>query len=461
MSQLTVREAPRILGKQLVRLLSGGDEIEAQDGENIAFMDSRQVIRRGNLVVLASVVAMGVAAFAPLDSAVVAHGEIVVQTHRKSIQHLEGGTVRQVLVQDGQSVKAGQPLVLLDDVLARANLALLRGQADSLAAQVARLQAERDGASHIVFPADLLARRSDPSVAAAIAGEENTFRARTSSVSQQVGVLDQRTEENSRTIDGLRSQGKALQTQAALIQEELSGVEKLYDRGYVPVSRLLALRRQAADLEGQEGQIAGRIAQIEAGNGENRLQGLSLRGQKLSDVVRDLRDAETKRFDVLDRLRAAEDTLARTTLSAPVSGIVVGLAVHTAGQVIKPGDTVMEVVPDHDVLEVQARIRPEDADHVHPGMKARINFSSYRQRRLPMVMGQVKTVSADRLLDDKGQPYFGVDVSVDADALKGYPDGKLIPGMPSEVELDTGVRTPLSYILGPITDVLRRGMREQ
>jgi HlyD family type I secretion membrane fusion protein len=294
-----------------------------------------------------------------------------------------------------------------------------------------------------------------------MAGEVSAFRTRETSTDQQIGVLGQRSEENARTIEGLRSQRDGLAKQAALIRQELVGVESLYDQGYVPISRLLALRRQAADLEGQAGEIAGRIAQIKASSGENELQGLSLRGQKMSDIVKDLRDVQTRQFDTLERLRAAQDSLQRTVLVAPEAGVVVGLSVHTPGEVIRPGETVMEIVPDNDALDVSIKVRPEDADRVTRGMTARINFSSYRQRRLPIITGTVETISADRLLDDRGQPYFAATVTVDPAALAGYPNGRLIPGMPAEVEVNTGKRTALDYLTEPVTDVFRNGMRER
>ena len=428
---------------------------------DLEFMNPGGIIRQGYIVLTLAFLGLVWAGVAPLESAIVAHGELVVQTHRKTIQHLEGGVVREILVADGQAVTAGQVLIRLDDVAARENVNLLQGEADALGAQEARLIAERDHRPSIAFPADLMARRGDPGVAAAMAGEVSAFRARSVSVSQQVNIYDQRSEENERTIDGLKSQRQAVQKQAALIKQELSAVEELYTQGYVPISRLLALRREAADLDGQDGQLAGKIAQVQAGTGENRLQGLSLLDQKLSDVVKDLRDVQTKRFDVLDRLHAAQDTLARTTIVAPDAGVVVGLAVHTRGAVIKPGETVMEIVPERDKLEVSIRVRPEDADHVRAGMTGRINFSSYRQRRLPIIRGVVETMSADRLLDEKGQPYFAANVAVDTSGLAGYPDATLLPGMPADVEIDTGARTAFSYLTEPITDVFRRGLRER
>ena len=384
-----------------------------------------------------------------------------MKTHRKTIQHLQGGTVKQILVSEGQSVKAGQTLMLLDDVLAKANLSVLQGQVDALTAEEARLNAERDGRSEITFPPELLARRSDPAVAAAMAGEVNAFKVRNSALDQQIGVYGQRTTENDRTIDGMKAERAAVQKQSVLIKQELTAVEGLYQQGYVPISRLLALQRQAADLDGQDGQLAGRIAQMEAGNGENRLQGINLRDQKLSDVVKDLRDVETRKFDAIDRLHAAQDTSAHTTLVAPVDGTVVGLTAHTVGAVIKPGETVMEIVPQNDTLDIAARVRPEDADRVTKGMTARINFASFHQRRLPVITGVVETISADRLLDEKGQPYFAVMLSVDAKVLKAYPDMRLIPGLPVEVGINTGPRTMLSYLGEPITVAFRHGMKEQ
>ncbi len=437
------------------------DEVPVRDGQNTDFMGTSAVIGQGRILLAFLLAALLWAAFAPLQSAILAHGEVVVKTHRKTIQHLQGGTVKQILVAEGQTVQSGQTLLLLDDVLAKANLSLLQGQVDALMAEEARLGAERDSKSSITFPPELLARKSDPTVAAAMAGEINAFRVRNTALDQQIGVYGQRTAENDRTIDGLKAERASVQKQSALIRQELTAVEGLYSQGYVPISRMLALKRQAADLDGQDGQLAGRIAQMEAGNGENSLQGITLRDQKLSDVVKDLRDVETRKFDAIDRLHAAQDTLAHTTLIAPVSGVVVGLGVHTVGAVIKPGETVMEIVPQNDTLEINARVRPEDADRITKGMTARVNFSSYHQRRLPMITGVVQTVSADRLLDDKGQPYFAVTVSVDAKAFKDYPDVRLIPGLPVEVGVNTGPRTELSYLAEPITAAFRHGMREQ
>ncbi|HWD29001.1 MAG TPA: HlyD family type I secretion periplasmic adaptor subunit [Rhizomicrobium sp.] len=437
--------------------------IPEPDDPATGFMQARKIVGTGRLVILVFVVGFfGWAAIAPLDSAVQAPGVVVVETHRKTIQHLEGGIVREVDVVDGQSVTAGQLLVSMDDTQARATLELLEGESDALTAQEARLIAERDHADHISFPQSLTSRAGDPKVSAAMRGEQSAFDTRRETLSKQIDILTKRSAENGSIIAGLRKEATAVEQQMTLIDQEQQSVQTLYDQKLSTLSRLLALQRQAADLAGQRGQLVEKIAQTELTTGENDLQIMNLKNQQLSDVVKDLRDVQTKRFDALDKVQQARDILERLTIRAPVSGKVVSLAVHTNGAVVKPGDTIMEIVPQKDALEVEAHVRPEDADGVHIGMPAKVNFSAYQSRRLPIIEGVVNTVSADRLTDQRtGQAYFNVTVTVDRAQLKDYPNAKLIPGLPVEVALDTGSRTALEYFMEPISDVFRKGMREK
>jgi len=427
------------------------------------FMSADSIIRTGMIVVGVFVIGfLGWAALAPLDSALVAQGVVVVETHRKTIQHLEGGIVSSIYVTDGQKVAAGELLVQLDDTEAKASLSLVSGQADALAAQQARLEAERDNADKIAFPPELLARQDDPKVAEAIRGEQNTFDTHRATLAKQQDIYNQRISENKRIIAGLVSQQNSVQQQSQLIGQESDSVQQLYNKGLSTLPRLLQLKRQAADLGGQHGQVSEKIAQVNLDSGEDELQIVNLRNQFLNDVVKDLRDVQTKRFEALDRLHAAKDVVARLRLTAPVAGKVVGLAVHSKGAVIRPGDTVLEIVPIDDQLDVEAHVRPEDADDVHIGMTAKVNLGAYKQRRLPMITGTVTTISADRLTDQKtGQAYFNVEIAVDLNQLKGYPDIKLIPGMPVDVSLETGSRTALDYFVEPISAVFRHGMRER
>ena len=429
----------------------------------LEFMSTRRIIGRGRLIILVFIVGFfGWAALAPLGSALMAPGVIVVESHRKAIQHLEGGIVREIHVGDGQLVSAGQLLIKLDDTQARSSLDMLAGEADAMAAQEARLSAERDGKDHVDFPADLTARAGDPHVADAMRGELSTFDARRQTLTKEIDILTQRNEQNARIVAGLRFEAKSIDQQAALIDRETASVQSLYDKGLSTLPRLLALQRQAADLGGQRGQIAEKIAQVQLSSGENELQVMNLKNQQLSDVVKDLRDVQTKRFDLLDRLKGAHDVLARLTVVAPVSGKIVELTVHTKGAVIKPGETIMEIVPQKDALQVEAHVRPEDAESLYAGMTARVNLSAFQQRRLPMIEGVVTNISADRITDPRtGQAYFTVELTVDRTPLKDYPDAHIIPGMPVEVAIDTGTRTALDYFVEPISDVFRRGMREK
>jgi HlyD family type I secretion membrane fusion protein len=428
-----------------------------------AFMNPSRMIRKGAIVILVFVVGFfGWASFAELESSVNAPGVIVVETHRKTIQHLEGGIVKEVLVAEGNQVAAGQPLLRLEETQAQSNFSLLRDQANGLQAQEARLIAERDGAAKIDFPPELLAKRNDPNVAQILAGEQNTFLTRRNTLTKQIDILSQRNDENKRQVAGLQSQQDAVKKQGSLIEQEASGVEDLYKQGLSTLPRVLALRRQAADLTGQSGQITEHMAQIDLSSEENNLQMTSLRNQQLASVANDLREVQTKKYDVLSRLNAATDVMTRLDLVAPVSGKVVNLAIHTNGAVIRPGDTVMEIVPAEDALEIEAHLKPDNADTIVPGMTAHVSFNSYKQRRLPQLTGKVDTVSADRLVDQRtGQPYFNVTVTVDSESLKDYSAVRLVPGLPADVAIATGTRTMMDYFLAPVLDVIEKGMREK
>jgi len=433
------------------------------DDTSTEFMNPRRIVRRGGIIVVIFVFGfLGWGSLAPLDSAMMAPGTIVVESHRKTIQHLEGGLVQDILVTDGQAVRAGQPLIRLDDTQARASLSMLQGQADAFAAQEARLIAQRNGDKNVAFPAELLARSSDPKVADAMRGELSAFVNAQQTIAKQVDILNSRIEQNNRSVDGLRAQLKGLDTQIGLIAKETGMIKILVDRGIEALPRLLALQRTAADLGGQRGQVVEKMAQVEVSNGETELQIVNLKNQALSDVLKELRDVQTKRFDIVDRIKAARDILNRQVIVAPVEGLVVNLNIHTRGAVIRPGEPILDIVPQKDELEIEAHVRPEDIDNLHVGMSARVTLSGNQARRLPALSGTVIVVSADRLVDQhSGQAYFDAEVSVDRRVLADYPDIHLVPGMPVEVAIETGQRTALEYFFGPIRAVFRKGMRER
>ncbi|HEY1962170.1 MAG TPA: HlyD family type I secretion periplasmic adaptor subunit, partial [Rhizomicrobium sp.] len=397
-------------------------------GDAAAFMSPRRIVRTGGSIVALFVFGfLGWASFAPLDSALMAPGTIIVASHRKTIQHLEGGIVRDIFVHDGQTVVPGQKLIALDAAQASASVDLLEDQADAYTAQEARLVAQRDNRNTIDFPPDLKARESDPKVAKILQGEQTTFDTQRATIGKQIEILAQRIRENASMIGGLQAQQRGVESQLAYVRQEIDSVQKLLADGLSTMPRLLELQRQEADLGGQRGQIIQKIAEVNEQSGENQMQMINLKNQQMGDVVKDLQDVQTKRFDTLDRILAARDVFKRLVLTAPVEGKVVGLSVHTHGAVIKPGETVLEIVPTRDQLEVEAHVRPDDAGYVRSGMNAKVSVTAYENRRLPMITGKVKNISADRLTDERtGTPYFVADVTVDRSSLKDYPDAKIV-----------------------------------
>lgn len=464
----TIAKRPTVAAALLARirhlrdLLTGKDQPIASDG-TLTFLHTNRVVAWGLVVTCGFVFGfLGWAAIAPLNSAIMATGEIVVESHKKSIQHLEGGIVKEILVTDGQRVVTGQTLLVLDDTQARASLDLLQDASDGLEAEEARLVAEREDADHVTFPPDLLARQSDPRVAQAIAGEEKAFQTKRESLQEQVQILTERKGENARVIGGYQAEQAGLDTQLRLIQQEQNGVQQMVDKGLEPLPRLLALQRQAADLTGQRGQLIEKVSQVQVNDGETDLQIVNIKNQALDDALKDLRDVQSKRYDLLDRIQAARDVLNRTLLTAPVAGKVVNLTAHTHGAVIRPGETVMEIVPSNDKLEVEAHVRPDEADQIYVGMSARVTLNSYETRRLPMLTGEVTYIAADRQTDEHtGLSYFVANVSVDRKVLRDYPEARLIPGEPVQIAIQTGSHTALDYFIEPIRDVIRNGMKEK
>lgn len=427
------------------------------------FMHTRGIVLTGAAVIVVFVVGfLTWATLSPLHSAAMAPGVVVVESHRKSIQHLEGGIVQEVLIDEGQEVKAGQTLIVLDNTQARTDLSVIQGEVDSLTAQEARLIAERDGADIVTFPKILTDRSDDAKIVQAMQGEISAFASRRETLSKQTDIFTSRMDQNGRQVAGLVAQQESLDKQIALIAKERKAAQAMVDKGLERMPRLLALQRQAAELTGQRGQIVEQMARVELNSSETELQIINLRNQRRDEILKELRDVQTKRFDLTDRLHSAESMLGRTTLKAPVDGRVVSLSIHTTGAVVRPGETLLEIVPQNDELEIEARLLPEDIDDVEIGMIATVTLTAYQQRRLPIAIGTVTNVSADRLVDQvTGQSFFRAQVRVDKDAWKDFPQVKLVPGMPVEVSITTGSRTALEYFIAPVQSVLRHGMREK
>ena len=402
------------------------------------------------------------AALAPLDSAAIAPGTVKVDSNRKTIKHLEGGIVGEILVRDGDVVEAGQQLIRLDETRSLATLDLMKGKRIAAAALEARLKAERDGLPAIAFPKWLLDNRSYPTVAETLEGQVNIFRARRQAIEGKTAIQEQRIAQLAEEIKGLRGQIRAEDTQLDLIRTEATDLKILVDKGFARRPRLLALQRQQAEIEGSRSRNWAAIARAQQSIGETRIQISDLRTQMLNDVVLQLRETQAELFDLAERIRAAEDVLQRIDIRAPLAGTIVGLQVHTPGGVIGPGEPLMEIVPSGDRLVVEAQVDPNDIDVVHPGLAAQVRLSAFSTRSTVPIEGRVTSVSADRLADQRtGQPYYLVRIDLTGDVAKELDGAKLYPGMPAEVMIATGARTALEYIFKPISSSLNRAFRQQ
>jgi HlyD family secretion protein len=398
--------------------------------------------------------------FAPLESAVIAPGVLVVDSNRKTVQHLEGGTVAELLVREGDTVAAGQPVIRLDRTVPEATLDLLRDQLNASLALAARLTAERDDRPEIVFSPKLAAQSADPNVLELIAAERHIFVARREQLDGQTRIMRQRNGQIEEQIRGITAEIKAQDRQLALIGEETGAVAEMVNKGLNPKPKLLALQRQTADLEGMRAHNVAAIAQAQQQIGEGELRIIDLRAQILSEATQKLRDEQAKIFDLAQRIRAAEDTLARTEIRAPASGRVVGLKIFTVGGIISPRDPLMDVVPQDDILVVDAQVAVTDIDVVRAGLPVQLRFSALNQRTTPTLDGVVSKVAADRLVDQRtGQPSYTVRIVVGSTAQ--LPKSvTLQPGMPVETMIRTGSRSFLEYLAKPISDFAGRALRE-
>lgn len=420
----------------------------------------RRLTWAGFLVILFGVGGLGSwAAMAPLQSAVLATGIVKVSSERKTVQHLEGGVVKDILVREGDKVAAGQVLIRLDDITAQARVDLLQGKLDRLKAALARLQAEQAGHDEITFPKELLSRSDDENVKLVIEGELEAFKARRDAFNGEIGVLEQRIRQYDQQIDGLKTQISSTRVQLSTIREEKDAVEVLYKKGVYEKPRYLSLKRSLAGLEGQIGAHQSSIAQVEERIGEVKLRIIDLSTQRREENNREVQRIQSDIFDNEERLRAALDTLNRLDVRSPQDGTVVGLSVHTIGGVIKAGNRILDIVPHDDVLVIEANVRPEDIDIVHEGLAADVRLTAFSRRTTPTLPGVVTRVSADSFMDQAaGIAYYRVRIEIDPEHIS---DLELYPGMPAEVYLLTGERTALSYFIKPIEDSIRRGLLEE
>lgn len=404
----------------------------------------------------------GWAASTEFAGAVIAPGQVVVESNVRKVQHPSGGVVGQLLVHDGSRVELGDVLIRLDETQTRANLSIIVKALNELEARQAREEAERDASPGIQFPKSLLDQMSDPDVAKSVHGEQEQFKIRGQARDGQKLQLRERIAQLGEEVNGYEAQVLSKANQIEWIAKELVGVNDLWERNLVPYSRVTALEREKERLEGERGQLRASIAQTKGKTAEIQLQILQVDQDMRAEVGKDLAELRAKQAELVEKRVAAEDQLRRIDLRAPQSGVVYQLAVHTVGGVIGPGEVTMLIVPDNDSLDVEVRIQPQDIDQIQIGHRAVLRFSAFNQRTTPELNGSVSRIAPDVTEDPKtGVHYYTVRINIPKDELTRLGDLKLVPGMPVESFMQTAPRTVMSYLLRPFHDQLARAFREK
>jgi epimerase transport system membrane fusion protein len=398
------------------------------------------------------------ASVAPIEGAAHAPGSVTVRSNRQLVQHLEGGIVKEIVARNGDRVRAGDALLILDDTQPLAQLEITNLQYLAMSAMEARLIAERDGLEQINFPADLstLAQNAESE----ISSQTQVFLTRKAALDGSVEVLEQRIGQLQSRLGGLRALQQSKQDLADSFAEELRDVQSLLVEGFADKNRVRELERNAAQLRGEAAELTANISSTEIEIGETRLQILQQEREFQNGVANELAEVQTGLKDANERLTALRSIVQRTTITAPVDGIVNGMQVHTVGGVVPPGQPLADIVPQNEELIVEARISPMDIDRVAIGQEAMVRFSSFSSS-VPNIFGNVINVSADALADpNTGMAYYSARVEVTPEGLRDLGSLTLIPGMPADVFISTGSRTLLQYMMKPISSAMARSFIE-
>lgn len=426
-------------------------------------------VRLGIIVAgLFFVLFMGWAAFVPLDSAAYATGQLVVSGQRQSVQHRDGGVVAAIKVAEGRHVRKGDTLIELAGAEVRAQERALAAQLVNLQAQRARLETELSGGAVVVWPTEFTTATGSRRAAIdeAIRVQSNEFRARRSLLSAQSQVLGQQSAQANESATGYRSKMVSSAEQERLIEEEIEALRPVAEKGYVSQSRMRAMERAKADLQGQRGQFQASVAEARALAGSGRLRQIEAEKTYRERASTELREVEFALGDLMPKYRAANDQLEHLRIRAPVTGTVIGLSIFTVGGVIAPGQTLMDIVPDKSDLVVGARVSIDDADDLRVGQQAQVRFLGLHERGMPIILGRLTRLSADSLFDEKsGQAYYTAEVRVPADQMRKLKsvrggDFELRAGAPVAVLVPLKKRTALQYAFEPLTETMWMAFRE-
>ena len=418
----------------------------------------------GASVIGAMVLGLGLwSAVTQIDAGITAGGELRSEGSRKTVRHREGGTVRQILVKEGQHVRAGQTLLVLDDVQPKATVDVLQSQYDSALAQNARFAAEATGKAAIEFPPELTARMAEPRVAEVVRDQQFLFSSRLQMTQGQASILSQREQQLGSSIQGLQAQLDALEERRRLTGEQLDGYKTLEVKGFASKNLVRQYESALADIAGRKGALLAEVAKTRQQIGETKMQQANLLNDRQSQAAEGMRTMQAQLADVSPKLTATRQTLAAATVKSPVDGYVLNLSQFTIGGLAGPGEVLMEIVPANEPLVVSAMVQPQDIDGVKIGQKARVRLDALNQRWVSPLHATVTAVSADRLVNDKsGQGFYRVDLRIDPTEMKKIPKGvKLTPGMPASAMLVTGKRSIFGYLVSPLRDTLEDAFREQ
>ena len=441
----------------------GAADVVAHDATPLEVnTDARAFSRIGWLIVL-----FGVGGFllwamlAPLDKGVPLSGTVAKESNRQAVQHQTGGTVQEILVRNGDVVKAGQVVARMNAVIAQSSVEATESQYLSAIATEARLAAERDGLKTIRFPEELAKRRNEPRVAELIALQEALLASRRAALQSELAALDENVAGLKLQIRGLEESRESKKEQMNFLKEQLGGMRDLAKEGYVARNRLLDLERTYAQLSGAVSEDIGNI-----GRAQRQVVELSLRKtQRLQDYQKEVRtqlsDVQREAQGQGARLQAQRFELSNVEVKAPTAGAVVNLAVFTNGGVVPPGFRMMDIVPTDDPLVVEGQLPTNLVDKVHPGLKVELMFSAFNTNRTPHIEGEVVTVAADRSVEERtGMPYYVVRVKVTPAGAKMIAQHKMDirPGMPVELFVKTGERTMMNYLIKPIIDRAQTSM---
>lgn len=427
--------------------------------------DFRSYARIGYLAIVIVFGGFGVwASYAPLDSAAVAQGKVAVETDRKPVQHLEGGIVDEILVKETERVVEGQVLFRLRPTQAKTSSESVRMQLDAGLAVEARLVAEQSQAPAITFPSELLARASVPETAQTLADQQRAFVERRRSLENQIELQQSKIDQATRDNVGKEARLRISQSQYDSYSTEIGRISELAEKGFYPKNKLLALQREQSRIEAEITAAKTEIALNTARISEARLQLRQISQQRQEQIAETLAGQRGKNADFREKLAAATDVLNRVEVRAPRAGVVQAIKFHAIGAVVKPGDTLAEVIPVADNLILSAKVNPTDINNVAVGQTAEVRFPAFAYRHLPAIFGRVRSVSADSLVDNESQTheqYYGATIIIDQKTIPAEIKGSFVPGMPAEVVIITGERTLLQYLIGPFVQRLTKGMREK